>query len=374
MPSMIELFERQKRTIDRIIDTSYYRLMEAEDPINRLMPLQSYAVRELLMMKFQHSKPTIGTIVAEEQEIPLSRARAVLTEELLTECKIGKAYGFTAKHYELLEKMGQYLQINGGTAVAQEIERFFFGIFADLAPQIINRLTMMSFRVMTTGSCTFVDPLSGAQVALAYPDVDVALLPVALSGTALWSAPTTATGLQDLRNLARAYYLRHGKYPDHLLMRQFNVWELGDQASTKRAYLSSQGGTGIIDGTDLPGIQLGEEQVIELIKRWTGIPDVMMFDAIYSEESTTGVVTNRYYLDDGYVAMVDDGLLERSLVPTVENDFQPGVFAAIETLRRIPRREQLAAVANGIPTCFDARKLCALKISNTTFNAGTIAA
>jgi hypothetical protein len=373
MPSMIELFERQKRDIDRIIDTSYFRLFESEDPINRLMPLQSYAIRELLMMKFQHSKPTIGSIVAEGQEIPLSRARAVLTEELLSDCKIGKAYGFTAKHYELLDKMGKYMQINGGAAIATEIERYFFGIFADLAPQIINRLTMMTFRVLMTGSCSFTDPVTGAQVALAYPDIDSALLPAALTSTALWSAASTATGLNDLRVLARAYYTKHGKYPDHMLCRQFNIWELGEQNSTKRAYLSSMGGTGIIDGTDLPGLQLNELQVVELIKRWTGIPDVMMFDALYSEENAAGTVTNKYYLDDGYVAMIDDGLLERSLVPTVENDFKPGVFAAIEIKSQIPRREQLAAVANGIPSCFDARKLCAQKMSNTTFTAGSVA-
>lgn len=373
MPSMLELFERSKRDINAIIDTSYWSLMDSEDPINVIMPLRSYAVRDLLMMEMSHSKVTIGSIVAEEQEIPLSRARATLTEELLSDCKIGKAYGFTAKHYEMLYKMDQYLQTNGGAAVATEIKRYFFGIFADLAPQIINRLTMMSFRVLTTGQCVFTDPITNARVELSYPDIDVALLPAALSGGALWSAPTTANGLQDLRNLARAYYQRHGKYPDRLILRQFNLWELGEQESTKRAYLTSQGGTGITAG-DLPALQLNEDQVTQLIRQWTFIPNVLSFDAIYSEESAAGVVTNRYYLEDGFIAMIDDGILERSLVPTVENGFRPGIYSSMKQLNDIPLRERLAGVANGIPACFDARKLCAQKVSNTTFNAGTIAA
>jgi hypothetical protein len=64
--------------------------------------------------------------------------------------------------------------------------------------------------------------------------------------------------------------------------------------------------------------------------------------------------------------------MERAFVPTVEKDFQPGIFSLTEQKSIIPRREQMAGVANGVPAVFDARKICAQKVSNSTFTAGTI--
>lgn len=361
MPSLIDFFNRQKRDVDKIVDITFWRLLMSEDPINQIMPIKNYPMRDLLMMKFSHSKPTIASIIAEDQEVPISRARMLLTEELLSDCKLGKAFGFTDKHYEMMAKFDMYLATNN-IALSDAIKQYFFGIIASVAPAIVGRMTQMMFSVITTGQCVFTDPITLARVNLVYPGVDTDLMPIALTGAALWSAPTTATGLADLRTLARLYYDKFGKYPDNLIIRQQQIRQLSEMTSTKQAFSIRNSGTNASAG-DLIALTLEDEAVITLIKQFTNVQNVEMFDAQYSSESTTGVITDSYYLPDGYIVYLDNGIVERAMVPTVEKDFAPGIFTLAERKSEIPRRDQIAGVGNGIPACFDDRKLCARKVA-----------
>lgn len=364
MPTIIELFNRNKRNVDKLVDTSFYRLLEADDPLNGIMPVQNYTVRELLMMKFSHSKPTIARIIAEDQEVPITKARMVLTEELLSECKLGKAYGFTDQHYVLMQKMDGYLAQNTAVSneLANEIKRYFFGLAEDLAPAIVNRMTQMMFQVLTTGQCVFTDPLTGARVNLTYPNVIATLMPAALTAGDAWNQPATAKGIDNLRNHSRAYYDIHGKYPDNAIFRMANIRQLADQASTKRYKVINSGGTNA-SADDISNVYLEDAEVIDIIRRVTNIPNVQMFDGMYSDETAAGVVNDIYYLPDNHYVFVDNGVVERAMVPTVEKDFAPGIYSLAERKSNIPRRDQLAGVGNGVPACFDDRKLAARKVA-----------
>ena len=390
MADLISLFNRQKRRVDKTVDLTFWRMMLSEDPINQLLPLKNYPMRELLMFKFSHSKPTIARIIAEDQEIPLSRSKMALTEELLSQCKMGKAFGFTDKHYELMRKMEGYIALNNIDLVT-EVEKYFFGMLEDIPYAIGARLTQMSMQILTRGNCTFTDPITRARFALDY--IGTAGSPTNGLSTAQynsllpaipaipWSTTATATALQDLRTHAQAYYDIFGKYPDNAIFRQMNIRQIANMPSTKQYMVVKQGGTNASAG-DLAAYFIEDADVLKIISQVTNIPNVFMFDATYSDEdsfgnvssdgnignvSGSGVVTgagqDRYYLDDNYYAFVDNDIFERALVPTVEKDFLPGIYARADRLLDIPRRDQLAGVANGVPALFDSRKVAARKVA-----------
>lgn len=360
---LIEFFNRSKRGIDKIVDTTFHGLMETTDAINMIAPIQNYGDRSLLLLKLNKGLPTIAHIIAEDQEVPLSRIRATLSEELLSQCKMGKAYGFTDKHLELAWKLDQYAGDNVRDPIVRDIKRYFFGIAADIPYGIVARATQMLINILTTGRCVFTDPITLAKVEMIYPNTDAALLPAALAGNALWSAPATANGLTDLRDHSYLYQEKFGKHPDYLFIRKKQIRQLAAQNSTKQAHFVSVGGIGAQAG-DLAALWLKDEQVIDMIKAVTNIPNVELFDAQYAWEASNGDITEDYYLPDGVYFFAETGLAERAFVPTAENDFLPGIYTVAERLLpKIPRREQIAGVANGIPAMFDDRRIAARKVA-----------
>lgn len=360
---LIEFFTRSKRDIDKIVDTTFHKLMEATDAINTIAPVQNYGDRSLLLLKMNRALPTIASIIAEDQEVPLSRIRATLSEELLSQCKMGKAYGFTDKHFELAWKLDQYASDSVRSSVADEIKRYFFGIAEDIPYGIVARSTQMLINVLTTGQCVFTDPITKAKVEMIYPNTDPTLLPAALAGNDLWSAAATANGLSNLRDHSYLYYDKFGKYPDYLFIRQQQIRQLAMQTSTKTAHLVNNGGIGAQAG-DLAAVWLKDEQVTDMIRAVTNIENVEIFDAQYAWEAANGVISESYYLADGVYFFAERGIAERAFVPTAENDFLPGIYTVAERLLpKIPRREQIAGVANGIPACFDDRKIAARKVA-----------
>lgn len=359
MPDIIDFFNRSKRSVDKIVNTTFYKLMESDDLLNQIMPIQNYPIRELLMMKFSHSKPTIASIIAEDQEVPITKSRMILTEELLSDCKLGKAYGFTDRHYELMQRYDSYVALNN-IELAKEIKKFFFGVIEDIAPAIVGRMTAMTFDVITTGQCIFTDPITLAKVNLVYPGVIPALFPTTLTGGATWDQAATANGLVNLRDHSRIFYDNFGYYCPNLLIRNSQVRQLTEQVSSKAIYLADKGNGQT--ATDTTSAYISDEEMIRLIQKMTNCKNVIQFDAMYSEEAANGVAADKYYLKDGYYAFLDNNVIERAMVPTVENDFRPGIYSLAERLSNIPRRDQIAGVGNGLPACFDDRKLAARKV------------
>ncbi|PZV19203.1 MAG: hypothetical protein DCF22_00615 [Leptolyngbya sp.] len=361
--SIVELLSRKKRDVDKIVDITFFRMLEEVSAIASIFPITNYVDREILLLKFKHNRPTIGSIVAEDQDIPATRPRSELREELFSNLKIGKKLLFLERDFELMFKMKTYLGMTGAvqTQVAAEIEKHFFGLTADLVPSVIEKLTVLAFQVATTGACIYTDPLTNARVALTYPGTLATLLPAALTGNARWSQPATATPLTNLEGHATAHYDVLGSFPQKIIMRWSNLRQVANSVEAKTAVMRRSGA----DSTtpDTTASYITDALATDLILERTRAKELILFDAQYSEESASGVITDKYYLDDNTYLFARDGQFERAFVPTVEKDFASGIFFVAEQTSKSPRREHAIAVGNGIPFVSDDRYIAARKVA-----------
>lgn len=370
MPSILDFYNRQKYAVDRIVDTTFFRLIEDNTGVlNRIMPVQSYLDTMLLLMKLNRSKPTIASLVGDEQELPNQRARVTLTEELLGEARIGKQHIFTNNDFKAMKKLEEALQRANATALQEELERVFFGIAADLVPSVIEKLTLLTVEVLTTGACNFTDPLTDVRMVLSYPNVVTSggnqlMFTSNPSGSDDWGAPTTANGLGQIESHSVAWYNNFGSFPRMVALRWSLLRDLANQRSTKRAYGSVVGY--VADGANadaaLDAMYLKDEQVMDLIRDRTRGAEVILLDAMYSEEQANGSATDKYFLDDKRYMFCEENNVERAFVPTPERDFAPGIYVRARQLDDAPRKERIAGVGCGIPAIVDDRKLAARRV------------
>jgi hypothetical protein len=361
--SIANFLNRNTRTVTAIVDQTFARLLEPITVLDRYMPTKNYISRKLLLLKFKGHRPTIASVVAEEQEIPPSRPRATLDEDLLGNLKLGKKLVFKARDFEMMNELMRYSLEAGPLAeqMTQEIKKYFFGLVADLVPPLIEKHTVLTMQIATTGTCTFIDPLTGARVELTYPNTIATNLPAALAGNNRWSQPATATPLANLQKHATDYYTNLVQWPYAVMLHFDTLRQIAETNEAKVAYLSTVGAT--TGPADTSGVYLKDEQVIDMIRARTRCQTVEIFDAQYSEEQENGDVIDKFFLPDNYYLFARENYMERALVPTVEKDFQPGVFLHSKIIEEAPRQERSVAVANGIPLVADERYIAARKVA-----------
>lgn len=119
---------------------------------------------------------------------------------------------------------------------------------------------------------------------------------VALSGTALWSAPSTADPLKDISAMNKKLLNTYGSKVRYLIMNSNTFSLIAATNAIKNLFVLANGNT--------PAMALLPAQVSELIRRATGC-DVIVNDDVYVDEN--GV--NQGYVPDGMVAFVPDGAL-----------------------------------------------------------------
>lgn len=364
MTSIVEFFDRQKRRVDTIVDETFFRLtQDQEDAINQIFPIVNYPDRELLLLKMVKHM-TAGYFVSEEQDIPAVRPRSTLREELIGNQKIAKRHVFTARDFELMNKMELYMSATGPRAagMVDEINRYFFGVTADLVPALQQIFTWIMFQVVTKGSVDYTDPLTGYKVQLTYPNLISALFPAALTGNDAWTQPSTANGLRNLEQHAEDWFNEFGMWPNCVVLRWQMIRDLAAQETTKNAYLSMSGIRPATDN-DLSTVYIDDDPVVEMIQRRTRCQKVVLIDAQIEIENADGTITPKYYLEDNTYTFLQDGNQERAIVPSVEKDFEQGVYTLAEVQNKAPRREQVLALQNSIPYVKDDRKLAARKVA-----------
>jgi hypothetical protein len=360
---IIEFLSRRKREIDEIVNLTFWRLMEGTGAIDSIMPVRDYVNSKILLMQYSHNQPTVASVVAEEQDIPATRPRMALSEQIFSNLKVGKKLIYTARHFELMREM--QLQIAaGGSAAAeaqQALEKFFFGEAADLVPSVVQRMTVLTFQVALTGACLYTDPLTGARVELTYPGTLPALLPAALTGNARWSQAATCTPLANLETHARAMYDALGRWPQKIILRWNMIRQIADSNEAKIAVLRRSGA----DSTtpDTTGMYLEDGQVIDLILQRTRASEIVTFDAMYSEEDAAGAITDRYFLPDNTYLFAMDNQFQRAFVPTVERNYQPGIYFGAKVVEEAPRREQAIALGSGLPFTADPRYIASRRVA-----------
>ncbi|MBL1176894.1 hypothetical protein [Pantanalinema sp. GBBB05] len=362
--SIVAFYQSRKTGVDKIIDQTFFQLLTGTEAIDSIIPSRNYLSRKLLLVKFKRHKPTIASVVGENQEIPATRPRATLSEDLFGNLKVGKKLVFEHEHFEMMHEMQMYLNSSGAMAsqMVTEIERYFFGLAADLVPALDGTALMLALKVATTGTCTYTDPLTGAKVELTYPGTESTLLPSALTSGNRWTQPSTADGLTNLETHAKAYYDIHGVFPPKLILHFSDFRDLASQNSTKIAKLRRSGA----DSTapDVTGVYIEDAELIDMIRARVRCDEVIFFDAMYSEEQkNSSDPLDKYFLPEHYYFFGEDDLIERAYVPTVEKDFQPGVYLDSERVSKSPRKEQTVACANVLPFIGDPRKIAARKVA-----------
>lgn len=370
MPSITDFLNQQTRTVNRIVDETFWRLTQNQDGLDGLIPTTSYLTRELFLLKMQHSKPTIANVYAEEQEIYNSRTRMTLNTELISNCKVGKQYTWKGMDFVEMDRLQSvaFKSYDGTDAVRLAIENYFFGRAADLIPAIDNRALLMAINVLLNGSSTFTDPLTNAQYSLTYANTSPALLLPPLTGTARWTQPTTANALLDIESHGQAYYNRFGYFPVEMRLRYQMIRDIANQDTTRTA-IAQKTGYPVATGSAAPAYYFVEDQIVtDMISARLRGAKVNLFDSAYSEEDALGNVVDKYYLPANTYFFAEPGLIEKAYVPTVEKDFAPGVFTLAEVVSKLPRVERVAAVANIIPFVTDARKLASRQVSDLTPN------
>lgn len=363
--SFVEFFEgthygNNQRQSNVIVDETFFRLMEGTSTIERLIPATSYVNSKILLSRMSYSRPTIASIVAPEQEIPNQSSRMTLDSERIGKLKIAKQRIWKENDYEMLRELDS---LPASSEIAMAIKKHFLGTPAELTDSIYEKSIMLAIKIAITGECIFEDPLTGAEVELSYNDRTFAdLMPAPLTGTNVWTDTANAQGLVDLELHARAHFDRFGMYASDLTMREPMIRMLKFQDSVKVAALARRGASQR-DAEIVESLYLADQEVIDLIKDRTKAQNVETFDAMYSEEQADGAVIDRYYLDDNYYFFSMPGNIERAFIPTVERNFQAGIYTRTKEISDAPKIERTVGVGNCAPFCRDARKLAARRVA-----------
>jgi hypothetical protein len=367
MPSsIIDFYNRQSYKVAKIVDQTFFQLLLDDTSIfQRIAPVQNYVDTALLIMRMSRSKPTIASLVGDEQELPNSRSRVKLSEETLSEARIGKQHVFTNNDFKAFKKFQEAVERAAQPSLVKQFEEVFFGIAADLAPAIIEKMTVLLMEVLTTGSCNYTDPLTKVKMVLSYDEVissgvNQLMFTAAPISQDDWGA-ITANGLATLETDAMSHYRNFGTFPPTMYMRWNLMRDLANQTSTKRA-VAERRGYGLETEASINAMYIEDQEVLDLIRQRTRGSAVEFLDSMYSEEAESGVITDKYFLDDKRYFFAADGNAERSFVPTPERDFQPGIYTKAKEIDDAPRIERIAGVGAGIPTVFDARKLAARRV------------
>jgi len=380
MAEILEYLNRQDtaNSIRVLVDQTNVLLMDTEAiPIlDRVIAPKFYADTNLLLTRIKTHRPTVGTLVAKDAEIPPSRPRMTLTEDILKDSRIGKKYQWGSETLAMVRKLNMMTGTNA-SAYKDVVMKHFFGEISQLVPAIQDKARLLSTQIALTGACVFSDPISKVQFSVQYPTV-ASHMPAALTGAARWNQPTTCAPLANLNAHAEIVYYdpnggndNLGQFPDYVFMSRLNLRRIADSNEGKTAFLSNFGGTAI-GAQDLLGVYVKDEAIKEIIgARVNPVrpATVVVIDAMVSEEKeVNGVPT----IDDRPLMSVNgstdyyffawDGYIERAFVPCEEDGTSAIFIVSGEKTNDIPFQTWSTAVANYMPIVLDPRKICARRV------------
>jgi len=360
--SIISFLNEQKRTIDQIVDLTHFRLREEATDISAYAPFMSYADASLLVARFS-SFPTISNLVAQGGELQTRKGNATLATKEYSGILVGHQYLFTAVDYDIMSRMEARLALSGN-ADTQQFTDYFFGKAESVSTAIIRSLYLLMAQVLSTGACSYVDPLNGmSSTSISYvADTEVTLFPAALAGGNLWSALATANGIENLAAMSRNFYNIHGFFPTAIGMGKKQMRNLTMQKTTKDYAIALRTGGAVESGASTIGIAVTAEDLNNILRNAGGvdpIPPIVELEGEYTFERLDGTYSPRTrFWDENRIVALTDNMAERALVPFPENDNNPGIVTNAQRLEpAIPFKEVVQGMVKAILFISDPRLL-----------------
>jgi hypothetical protein len=372
MANATDFFSRIQRKVDRTIDETFYELINpgtTTTDLERQMPATNYASADLLIGRIKRGLPTVGSLVAPEQEIPTSRPLQMsLDTESMSHLKIGKAYTWGETELRRFYEMQMMSRESGNQQLYQEFENQMIWNLQTLAIGVNQKSIVLGARIQSQATGVYTDPLTNIQWQLDYSDKTIpALTPPALTTTNRWTQAATCKPLEDLRVHARAWYDSFGMYPREVTMRRVQMDQIIEATHTKTIIIAERGGDNP-SAAMIEAIRPTEEQIVQLIRQYCRIESVTINDSYFAEERgnpTTGmpeIVQDKYVPENTYY-FTEPGNIERAWVPTAENRFRPGLFQLTEEVSKAPIRERSVVIGCCVPVAMDPRKIAYRKVA-----------
>lgn len=355
--SIVEFLDTKKVAIDKIVDTTSWLLMQNQDWLNRYFPMTSYADTSLLTARFTH-KPVIASLIAPGAELPIHKPSATMTTQELGHLLVGMEHLWNAKDRGFMKKLGAALMMGGMNA--QSYLDHFFGTVDDVQMACYRMVTYLACMVAQTGEAAYTSPLTNVKSTISYTgNIEATLFPAALTGGDRWSQLATATGLEDLEALNKAFFTIHGYYPNEIGIPRDNYRDLCYQASTKRAMIFLITGHETTVTPSIDGVQVTGEDLTRLFaSRLDRLPNYRILEGDFYIEQKDGTFTKTPYWAEDKITFFTDGMGEQALVPFPENNEVAGLFINNERLApQAPYREVLQGMTATIPFVSDARLL-----------------
>lgn len=202
----------------------------------------------------------------------------------------------------------------------------------DISDSILKSIQVFKYQALSTGQLNY--DANGVKVAL---DYGIAA-PTVLNGTNKWGA-SAAKPLENLITWTEDYEKANGKAPDAILMSRESYAKLAKDAAII-AHVTTSPGVSRVSNAQLDSVlsDFGIAPITVVKSRKIGNKD------IYSGETKEVEV-----FPENRVVLLAEGAAEFLLGPTVENNFNPGIFVDSYD-KNEPIESILRGVASGIPT------------------------
>ena len=382
MPSIIELINNQPGVVQRAVDLQLstvsstgevYRDGYPDPALNRFFPFVQYADPILALLKLRAYTPTVGYVVATDGDIPQDSERLSITQETFGNFKLAKSRLITEEDF-IVARQAEQLAMSGNGQAAEAIRNMFLAIPAGLTQSVINLHTVLTLQVACTGACNYADPISGITANLSYVNqIPSGNLASALTGSAVWSAWSTANGVNDIVNHMNDYYASLKKFPPFIVMSRATANNLRNQNSTKAIVARNLGLITELGASDAsavatlppPSLDAVSDAINQRIIAGggqIGTTQIIVSDGFYYQRGVTGGTQTLPYIPANYYFFATDNFIERAIVPTASNNFAGGLVTTTTVVSKEPPQERVTVAGRGFPLAPDPRFIGARKV------------
>lgn len=346
-----DFLDKYGRTIQNQVDITSRDLMDMADFLPEI-PFRNYDDYEILTVKANKSR-TLANVIGYEAEVP-DRKAGTISVDTTSVIKFAKSHIYTEEDMKLMHKWER--SVDG---VSDTIKDYYFGTVTDLPSAIMDMMTRLTCEVLYTGAIAFTDPQTGSVVEATYTS-DSNQFPSALTTTARWNQPSTATPVTNLRTHVRNIYNNvKARMPIATVMNSNTYEAMISTDSFKQQALAILGANISTDSNYL----ISPEDVASIFRRDAyPIPPIRIVDQAYESESADGTKTETRFVPDGYYFFTFPQQGERAMGPSAENDFASGIYTLFEEVSKVPPIDRAVAVATGLPYFPDTRLLAGRKV------------